>query len=76
MQTNINKIVLREVFDKYYEKIKNTIENSIESKYIIHVFCGIGKSRLMYKSRLYNLLRNNISLFVFPTISSITLKMT
>jgi hypothetical protein len=72
MQTNINNIVLREVFDKCYEKIKDTIENSIESKYLIRAFCGIGKSKLIYKSGLFNLLHNNISLFVFPTISIIT----
>ena len=72
MKTSINNIALREVFDKCYEKIKDTIENSIESKYLIHAFCDIGKSRLMYKSGLFNLLHTNISLCVFPTISLIT----
>jgi hypothetical protein len=50
---------IREVFDKCYEKIKDTVENSIKSKYIIHAFYGIGKSRLMCKSGLFNLLHDN-----------------
>ena len=72
MQASINNVEIRDVFTESYEKIKNTIINGTESKYLIHAFCGIGKSRLMYKSGLFNLLHNKISLFVFPSISLIT----
>ena len=44
------------IFDGSYTKIKDTIINGIDSKYLSQEFCGIGKSRLMYTLGLFNLL--------------------
>ena len=73
LDNSIQNIIIRDVFDEGFKIISNNLEYHKFGKYLVHAFCGIGKSRLMYKSALVSIsYQNNLNLFVFPSIALIT----
>ena len=73
LEKSINSLEIRDVFNDGYQTILNHLQKSNFGKYLVHAFCGIGKSRLMYKSALVSIsYNNNLNLFVFPSIALIT----
>ena len=74
IQKTMENIEIRDVFTECYSKICYFIKNKNEGKKLIHAFCGVGKSRVMYKSALSSFCFNATSLvvIVFPTIALVT----
>jgi superfamily II DNA or RNA helicase len=74
IQKTMENIEIRDVFTECYSKICYFIKNKKEGKKLIHAFCGVGKSRVMYKSALSSFCFNATSLvvIVFPTIALVT----
>ena len=59
LEKSINSLEIRDVFNDGYQTILNHLQKSNFGKYLVHAFCGIGKSRLMYKSALVSISYNN-----------------
>jgi len=66
------ELKLRDVFDDGYSNMCEKIKNKEIGKYLVHAFCGVGKSRFIYnlgykaKSHKYSLVLN-----VFPSLALI-----
>ena len=68
-----NSVDIRNEFDSGYKRIYESVQNGEDSRFLVHAFCGVGKSHLMYKSALRVAeIEGKTVIIIFPSIALIT----